>query len=139
MMVLAEVTQDWQRALARAEARNISATLSGESAEGDVLTRWYHAGSWSRNGLEHGVQLVVDANGVQVHCSRESGTSGQQHAAMALKLAGQLGDRPQVAPAPVVMEEEVKRLQRRRAMHLLNGEFEEVDAIDEQLTRLGAA
>jgi hypothetical protein len=60
-MVLAEVTPNWERALARAEARNITARLSQDVVNDTTSTTYFRVGSWSRTGLEHGVKVTVDA------------------------------------------------------------------------------
>lgn len=100
-MVLAEITTNWERALARAEARNLEARQVGGGTRGDVTVTWYQVGSWSRNGMEHGVKVTVSANGIEIQCSCEGGVHGRpcQHAAAALKLEGWLGEQPKPVPA----------------------------------------
>lgn len=98
-MVLAEVTSTWERALARADARNLEVRQVGNGTRGDVTTTWYRVVSWSRDGMDHGVKVTASANGVEVICSCEGGTSGRpcQHAAAVLKLEGWIGEQPKPA------------------------------------------
>lgn len=98
-MVLAEITINWERALARAESRNLAAVRVSSGTRGDVVTTWFRVPSWSTIGLDHGVMVQAGPNGVEVTCSCEGGVSGRpcQHAAAALKAAGWLGE-----DAPVV-------------------------------------
>jgi hypothetical protein len=131
MMVLAEVTQDWQRALARAEARNIQATQIGSTGRAGSTITYYRVSSWSRPETQHGVKVTVDASGVQVVCSCKGGLNERpcQHAAAALKAAGWLGDWLTAAVTP----EEIARLKGRRSLALLNDDETEYDRLTAEL------
>ena len=135
-MVRSEITTSWERALARAEARNLQArSVGGDTRSGATVT-WYRVGSWSRTGLEHGVKITVDGNGVQVVCSCEGGLNNRpcQHA-VALKAAGWLG----AQPAPAITPEEITRIKGRRSIASLNHNDEELAEIDQKLAFYGAA
>jgi hypothetical protein len=82
------MSQAWDRALHRARARHIQVEQRG--SDGDRA--WFRAGSFSRDGLQHGVSVEFGAAGVSVRCSCEGGQHGRpcQHAAAALNAAALL-------------------------------------------------
>jgi hypothetical protein len=102
-----------------------------------ITVRRYIVDSGTRDGLRHSVRVEVSADGVKLDCTCESGMNGRVcwHFGAVLMLEGWIPEGPDQAPDA----EAVKRLNGKRSLALLNGEFDEVDRLDKQLAAFGVA
>jgi len=104
-----------ERAVKRAIARNLNATVAGQVVEGYARTYWFTVNSFSHPATIHAVRLQYDAEGISFQCDCEGAMHDRlcAHVACALNAVEAGMGEPEPKPAPISVG--------RRALDLLNG------------------
>jgi hypothetical protein len=127
----------WERAIRRAAIRGITPRqYDTATGTGCSVIRRYFVSSGNRDGLRHSVRIEITAAGITLECTCEGSLHGHicWHCGSMLMAEGWTDE-----PAPE--SETLERLNGKRSLALLNGEFDEVDRLDAELAALvgGAA